>query len=206
MRKKIIIVIVILIISNIFSTSLWNSPRNENTNNSIFVYSRTYKVGDAIQLLVVENPTFSVSDDMADYRTPAIESITSIFRTIGGVDLSNFLPLGSTNPTDLQVNNRANQSQSQAAVQLFIAVEILEENNNTFKVRGEKEIKVGNDRKKMVVQGYLPKDSINSSGVAESSKLLNGQIWYDGSVVFHQDPSEPSWASWILSGISNMFF
>lgn len=206
-KRFVFLFIIIFSFTLISATSLWNSEKNgENNNSSIFVKNVTFEVGDAIQLLVMENPSLSVQDDMADYRTPATESLGSLFRTIGGVELQNFLPLGATDPNALGVNNRQSQSQSQASVQLFITVEILEEKNNTFKVRGEKEIKVGVERKTMIVQGYIPKNSIDSSGMAESADMLNAQIWYDGDVVFQQDPDEPSWASWILSGISNMFF
>ncbi|MPN29789.1 Flagellar L-ring protein [bioreactor metagenome] len=75
-----------------------------------------------------------------------------------------------------------------------------------LKIKGEKEIKVGKERKKVIVEGLLAASSISSSGTVESSQLAEARIWYDGDVVFQQDPNEKSWISWVLSGISNMFF
>ncbi len=208
MNKKILVLLFILNISLIVSsTSLWTNQKSNEENSSIFVHKRIYSIGDVIQLTVSETSNMAFSDDTANYKDPAVGTLNSIFSNIGGISLQTFLPLGSTDPSQLNnIENKPSQAQSQTNVDFFISVKIVDEENELFKVRGEKEIKIGNDRKRMIVQGYLSKKDISPSGIANSINLLNSQIWYDGDIVFQQDPNEPSWTSWILSGISNLFF
>ena len=143
---------------------------------------------------------------MADYNSAARNTVGSVFKTIGGVDLKSFVPLTTTDPSAVKLGNKQTQSSSQASIKLYIAAQIIEENNGLLKIKGEKEIKVGKERKKVIVEGLLAASSISSSGTVESSQLAEARIWYDGDVVFQQDPNEKSWLSWVLSGISNMFF
>ncbi|MDN5342451.1 flagellar basal body L-ring protein FlgH [Oceanotoga sp. DSM 15011] len=201
MKKFYIIISILLTCSFIFATSLWN----EN-NAPIYSYQKEYDIGDIITISVSENPTFSLSDDMADYKGATVDSLGSVFKSIGGVDLKNFLPLNTTDTADVKVNNKQNSSSSQASVKVYISGIISEKNGNLYKIRGEKEIKVGKQRKKIIVEGYVDNSSISKSGLIESSKIANSKIWYDGDVIFQQDPNEPSWTSSLLSGIANIFF
>ncbi len=185
----------------IFSGSLWNED-----NKSIYTYNTNYEVGDIITVQVLENPNFSISDDVNDYKGASLDTLGSVFNTLGGIDLKNFLPLGSTNPNDLNVQNKTEESSSQANVSLLISSIITEKQDGLYKLRGEKELKVGNKRQKMIIEGFISENSIDRSGVVNSADIANAKIWYDGDIVFQQDPSEPSWTSWLLSGISNVFF
>jgi len=133
-------------------------------------------------------------------------SVGSVFKSIVGVDLKSLVTITTTDPSAVKLSNKQTQSSSQASIKLYIAAQIIEENNGLLKIKGEKEIKVGKERKKVIVEGLLAASSISSSGTVESSQLAEARIWYDGDVVFQQDPNEKSWISWVLSGISNMFF
>jgi len=185
----------------IFSESLWN-----DSNKSLYTYNNNYDVGDILTVQVLENPNFSISDDMNDNKGASLDTIGSLFNSLGGIDLKNFLPLGATNPDDLNVQNKNQESSSQANVELLISSVITEKDNGLLKLRGEKELKVGSNRQKMIIEGYVSEKSISRSGLVNSSDIANAKIWYDGDIIFQQDPSEPSWTSWLLSGIANVFF
>lgn len=196
--------ILIFIFSIYFSESLWNN--NNNDNKSLYTYNNNYKVGDIITVQVLENPNFSISDDVNDYKSASLDTLGSVFNSLGGIDLKKFLPLGSTDPNNINVPNKSEKSSSQAQISLLISSVITEKNNGLLKIRGEKELKVGKKRQKMIIEGYVSEKSVDKTGQVNSSDIANAKIWYDGDVIFQQDPSEPSWTSWLLSGIANVFF
>lgn len=198
--------ILIFIFSIYFSESLWNNNNNDNDNKSLYTYNNNYKVGDIITVQVLENPNFSISDDVNDYKSASLDTLGSVFNSLGGIDLKKFLPLGSTDPNNINVPNKSEKSSSQAQISLLISSVITEKNNGLLKIRGEKELKVGKKRQKMIIEGYVSEKSVDKTGQVNSSDIANAKIWYDGDVIFQQDPSEPSWTSWLLSGIANVFF
>ena len=203
MKNKILLFLAVILSFYAFGQSLWNG----SSGKSAFApNNKTYKTGDIITIEVLESPSLSVSDNVADYNSAARNTVGSVFKTIGGVDLKSFVPLTTTDPSAVKLGNKQTQSSSQASIKLYIAAQIIEENNGLLKIKGEKEIKVGKERKKVIVEGLLAASSISSSGTVESSQLAEARIWYDGDVVFQQDPNEKSWLSWVLSGISNIFF
>ncbi|RAO99735.1 hypothetical protein PW5551_01495 [Petrotoga sp. 9PW.55.5.1] len=200
-----LLLILILTFSITFSESLWN--KEDDKAYSIYNYNQSFDIGDIITIVVSENPSLSLNESMPDYKGATVDSVNSVVNNIGGVDLSNFLPLGASNPTQINVENNQKSASSSAQVQLFVSAVIQEKDlNGLLKVRGEKEIKVGKNRNTMIVEGYINPKYISKDGTIYSSDLANAKIWYDGDIVFQQDPSEPSWISSILSGIANIFF
>jgi len=205
--SKVFIIFLIFLVSTslVFSESLWN--KSDEQGNSIFNYNQDFGVGDVVTIVVSENPSLSLSESMPDYKKASVDTVNSVVSNIGGVDLSNFLPIGAGDPTQVNVENNQKSSSSSAEVQLFVAAVIQEEDQNgLLKIRGEKEIKVGKNRNTMIVEGYVSPKSIAKDGTIFSSSLANAKIWYDGDIVFQQDPNEPSWLTSILSGIANIFF
>jgi len=67
-------------------------------------------------------------------------------------------------------------------------------------------VKVGQDRREMIIQGVVRPGDVSASNTIDSFKIANAKIWYNGDVVFVQDPSEQSWVSYILSGLSKIIF
>ncbi|PNR96861.1 flagellar basal body L-ring protein FlgH [Petrotoga sp. 9PWA.NaAc.5.4] len=188
-----------------FAESLWNKKDEEA--NSMFNYNKVFNVGDVVTIVVSESPSLSLTESFPNYKGASVNSISSVVNNIGGVDLRNFLPIGASDPTQISVQNNQKSASSSAKVQLFISSVIQEKDENgLLKVRGEKEIKVGKNRNTMIVEGYVSPKSIAQDGTVFSSSLVNAKIWYDGDIVFQQDPNEPSWISSILSGIANIFF
>ena len=202
MRKNWLIIIVIITLTTIsFSDSLWN----KSSKTSIISNNKDYSVGDFITVIVRESPSLSMDDDIPGYKSTTIDTLGSVVKNIGGTDLTKFLPLGSTDPSSLKVSNNKVKSSTKANVSLYITAKITKIDKNIYTIRGEKEIKIDNQRKKMIIEGDFAKDSIND-GYIESSKIANAKIWYAGDIIFQQDPNEPSWISWILSGIANVFY
>jgi len=200
-----LLLILTLTFSITFSESLWN--KEDDKAYSIYNYNQSFDIGDTITIVVSENPSLTLSENMPDYKAATVDSVNSVVNNIGGVDLSNFLPLGASDPTQINVENNQKSASSSAQVQLFVSAVIQEKDlNGLLKVRGEKEIKVGKNRNTMIVEGYINPKYISKDGTIYSSDLANAKIWYDGDIVFQQDPNEPSWISSILSGIANIFF
>jgi flagellar L-ring protein precursor FlgH len=200
-----LLLILTLTFSITFSESLWN--KEDDKAYSIYNYNQSFDIGDTITIVVSENPSLSLNESMPDYKAATVDSVNSVVNNIGGVDLSNFLPLGASDPTQINVENNQKSASSSAQVQLFVSAVIQEKDlNGLLKVRGEKEIKVGKNRNTMIVEGYINPKYISKDGTIYSSDLANAKIWYDGDIVFQQDPNEPSWISSILSGIANIFF
>ena len=189
----------------VFADSLWNKKDEEA--NSLLTYNNNYNIGDIVTIIVSENPSLSLSESMPDYKGSSAKTINSFVSNIGGIDLNKFLPIGSSDPSQISVQNNQVTSTSSAKVQLFISSIIVDKNENgLYKIRGEKEIKIGKNRNTIIIEGLISPKNIAKDGTVFSESIANAKIWYDGDIVFQQDPNEPSWLSSILSGIANLFF
>jgi flagellar L-ring protein precursor FlgH len=189
----------------VFADSLWNKKDEEA--NSLLTYNNNFNIGDIVTIIVSENPSLSLSESMPDYKGSSAKTINSFVSNIGGIDLNKFLPIGSSDPSQISVQNNQVTSTSSAKVQLFISSIIVDKNENgLYKIRGEKEIKIGKNRNTIIIEGLISPKNIAKDGTVFSESIANAKIWYDGDIVFQQDPNEPSWLSSILSGIANLFF
>ncbi len=91
---------------------------------------------------------------MPDYKGSSNKTINSFVSNIAGIDLNKFLPIGSSDPSQISVQNNQVTSSSSTKVQLFISSIIVDKNENgLFKIRGEKEIKIGKNRNTIIVEG-----------------------------------------------------
>lgn len=199
------VIISLFLITTVFGDSLWNKKDEEA--NSLFTYNNNFNIGDIVIIVVSENPSLSLSESMPNYKGSSTQTINSFVSSIAGMDLSKFLPIGSSDPSQISVQNNQVTSSSSAKVQLFISSIIVDKNENgLFKIRGEKEIKIGKNRNTIIVEGLVSPKNIAKDGTVFSESIADAKIWYDGDIVFQQDPNEPSWLSSILSGIANIFF
>ncbi|HOB15986.1 MAG TPA: flagellar basal body L-ring protein FlgH [Defluviitoga sp.] len=199
------VIISLFLITTVFGDSLWNKKDEEA--NSLFTYNNNFNIGDIVIIVVSENPSLSLSESMPNYKGSSTQTINSFVSSIAGMDLSKFLPIGSSDPSQISVQNNQVTSSSSAKVQLFISSIIVDKNENgLFKIRGEKEIKIGKNRNTIIVEGLISPKNIAKDGTVFSESIADAKIWYDGDIVFQQDPNEPSWLSSILSGIANIFF
>jgi len=193
------------LLTTTFADSLWNKKDEEA--NSLYTYNNSYNIGDIVTIVVSENPSLSLSESMPDYKGSSNKTINSFVSNIAGIDLNKFLPIGSSDPSQISVQNNQVTSSSSTKVQLFISSIIDDKNENgLFKIRGEKEIKIGKNRNTIIVEGLISPKNIAKDGTVFSESIADAKIWYDGDIVFQQDPNEPSWLSSILSGIANIFF
>jgi len=78
--------------------------------------------------------------------------------------------------------------------------------NGNLIIEGRKETKVGQDKRELLIEGKVRAADISAQNTVDSFKIANAKIWYNGNVVFEQDPSEQSWVGYILSGISGIIF
>ena len=92
---------------------------------------------------------------MPDYKGSSAKTINSFVSNIG-IDLNKFLPIGSSDPSQISVQNNQVTSTSSAKVQLFISSIIVDKNENgLYKIRGEKEIKIGKNRNTIIIEGLI---------------------------------------------------
>ena len=132
MKNKILLFLAVILSFYAFGQSLWNG----SSGKSAFApNNKTYKAGDIITIEVLESPSLSVSDNMADYNSAARNTVGSVFKTIGGVDLKSFVPLTTTDPSAVKLGNKQTQSSSQASIKLYIAAQSSEENNGLLKIK-----------------------------------------------------------------------
>ncbi|HCZ06192.1 MAG: flagellar L-ring protein FlgH [Thermotogota bacterium] len=199
--KRVVFFVAFLLLSGLLvSTSLWNSASDERFKGLI-QNARTLRVGDVILINIYENPSFSLSESMPNRSGGVLSGINSFFSTISNFDLSSFIPINNNPDTPKKVDAK---SQPKVVAQIAAIIEEIDPLGN-YVIRGKKEIKVGNDLKYMIVEGVVrPEDVMD--GYVDSSKIANARIWYDGEIVFQQDPQEESWLGWILSGLANLIF
>ncbi|HBT50732.1 MAG TPA: hypothetical protein DEA49_01265, partial [Petrotoga sp.] len=114
--SKVFIIFLIFLVSTSlgFSESLWN--KSDEQGNSIFNYNQDFGVGDVVTIIVSENPSLSLSENMPDYKKASVDTVNSVVNKMGGVDLSNFLPIGAGDPTQVSVQNNQKSSSSSAEV------------------------------------------------------------------------------------------
>ncbi len=202
MKRYIIIgLLTILIIASLFSTSLWSESKNDRFK-SLYSDSKAYKVGDILTILIQESVSMSQNDSSDDKKKGLISSAVSFFGSIGNVALDNFIPLGG-NEDEKQVTD--NTAQSDVTAKIAAMVTDVDENGNLI-IEGRKQTKVGQDSRELLIQGIVRPNDISAQNTVDSFNIADAKIWYNGNVVFEQDPSEQSWAGYILSGISGVIF
>ncbi|HPE68333.1 MAG TPA: flagellar basal body L-ring protein FlgH [Thermotogota bacterium] len=186
----------------VFSTSLWQSSGNQQFKN-LFSDNKAYQVGDILTILIVESMTMNQSDQTDDKAGGLLTSTLSIIKNISNIDLSDFIPMGGEE--DAQVSETANTVKSQVTAKIAAIVQEINENGN-LKIMGRKEVKVGQDRRELVIEGLVRPADISAENTIDSFKIADAKLWYNGDVVFQQDPSEDNWIGFILSGLAGVIF
>ncbi|MEA1885417.1 MAG: flagellar basal body L-ring protein FlgH [Thermotogota bacterium] len=201
--KKIIVVglLIGLLITIGFSTSLWNNSTDEKFR-SLYSDNKAYKIGDIVTILVSETVSLSQNDSADDKRKGLVSSALSFIGTVGNLALDKFIPINADSEGRTETDNTA---QSQVITRIAASIIDVDQNGNLI-IEGRKETKVGQDKRELLVQGKIRPADITGQNTVDSFKIANAKIWYNGNVVFEQDPSEQSWVGYILSGISGIIF
>ncbi len=202
MKRKIVFGLLIgLLITVAFSTSLWNNSKDEKFR-SLYSDNKAYKVGDIVTILVSETVSLSQNDSADDKRKGLVSSAMSFIGTVGNLALDKFIPVNADDQGRTETDNSA---QSQVITRIAATIVDVDQNGNLI-IEGRKETKVGQDQRELLVQGKIRPADITAQNTVDSFKIANAKIWYNGNVVFEQDPSEQSWVGYILSGISGIIF
>lgn len=196
-RLKLLTTISLIVVSIVFSTSLYTSSLNPQFKNLIGEYKAS-KVGDILTVVVYESPRISTSSQVNSLKGALLNAINTGTKLVG-LDLSRYLPTNSS-----QVDKRDNKSQANAVVQLSAVVKQVDSTGLMF-IEGRKQIKVGNDLREIIVTGWVHPQSIEPGNIVNSTKLINAQIWENGKLVFQDDPQESTWLGILLSAIANLF-
>jgi len=204
MKKIGLFALIILWIVPCFGVSLWSSSDYEKFRN-LYSDNKAFKVGDIVTILITETVDLSQSDTTDNKSKGLITSTLSIIKNVSNIDLSKFLPT-SVSDSGSSSSSKTNNSAAQQ-MQAKIAAIITEiDGFGNLTLEGKKEVKVGQDRREMIIQGVVRPGDVSASNTIDSFKIANAKIWYNGDVVFVQDPSEQSWVSYILSGLSKIIF
>lgn len=201
MRKSFIFMIFFLICVYLYGDSLWNASANGRFKGFIKNTVELH-VGDVVYIYVYETPTISLSESMANKKGGLLNGINSFMSNVANFDLSKFIPINNNPDTPRKTSS---SSKPKVVAQIAAVVKEIDEAGN-YVIEGRKEIKIGNDLKTLVIQGIVRPEDVQSGNYVNSSHLANARIWYDGEIVFQQDPNEETWLGWILSGLANLFF
>ncbi len=201
MKKILIGLIIALLVTVSFSTSLWNNSKDEKFR-SLYSDNKAYKIGDIVTILVVETVSLSQNDSADDKRKGLVSSMVSFIGNVGNLALDKFIPVNADAEGRTQTDNTA---KSQVITKIAAMIVDIDQNGN-LSVEGRKETKVGQDQRELLVQGKIRPSDITAENTVDSFKIADAKIWYNGNVVFEQDPSEQSWVGYILSGISGIIF
>ncbi len=185
------------------STSLWNKSSNDKFK-SLYSDNKAYKVGDILTILIYESVSLTQDDATSDKKKGLITSTVSLVKSISNIDLSKFIPLGGSEDTSPQ-NKTANTAKSNITAKVAAIITDVDDNGNLV-VEGKREVKMGQDRREMIIQGMVRPSDVTPDNTIDSYKIANAKLWYNGDVVFQQDPSEESWIGFILSGLSGVLF
>jgi len=202
MKRKIVFGLLIgLLITFAFSTSLWNNSKDEKFR-SLYSDNKAYKIGDIVTILVSETVSLTQNDSADDKRKGLVSSAMSFIGTVGNLALDKFIPVNADDQGRTETDNTA---QSQVITRIAATIVDVDQNGNLI-IEGRKETKVGQDQRELLIQGKIRPADITAQNTVDSFKIANAKIWYNGNVVFEQDPSEQSWVGYILSGISGIIF
>ncbi len=204
MKKIVIIAIMSLIILHCFGVSLWSSSENEKFRN-LYSDNKAFKAGDIVTILITETVDLSQSDTTDNKSKGLISSTLSIIKSISNIDLSKFLPISASGTSSSSTSKTNNSAEQQIQAKIAAIITQIDGFGN-MTLEGKKEVKVGQDRREMIIQGIVRPGDVSANNTIDSFKIANAKIWYNGDVVFVQDPSEQSWVSYILSGLSKIIF
>src|SRR6056297_1747896 len=202
MKRKIVVWLMIgLFLTAGFSTSLWNNSKDEKFR-SLYSDNKAYKIGDIVTIMVSETVSLTQNDSAEDKRKGLVSSALSFIGTVGNLALDKFIPVNGDEQGRTETDNTA---QSQVITRIAASIVDVDPNGNLI-VQGRKETKVGQDSRELLIQGKVRPSDITAQNTIDSFKIADAKIWYNGNVVFEQDPSEQSWVGYILSGISGIIF
>jgi len=193
--------IIVVVLTAGFSTSFGITPTDDKFR-SLYSDNKAYKVGDIVTILVSETVSLTQNDSADDKRKGLVSSALSFIGTVGNLALDKFIPVNGDDQGRTQTDNTA---QSQVITRIAATIVETDQNGNLI-IEGRKETKVGQDVRELLIQGKVRPADITAQNTIDSFKIANAKIWYNGNVVFEQDPSEQSWVGYILSGISGIIF
>lgn len=197
---------ILLLCSSIptFSVSLWQSSENPKFRN-LYSDVKAYKIGDILTILITESASFEQTDQHSDRKGGLITQTFSIIRNISNIDLNRFIPTSGDPDQPNPTISTDNTARSQVTARIAGMIYDIDANGNLF-IEGSREIKVGNDRREITVQGTVRPADIKADNTIDSYRIANARIWYNGDIVFQQDPREQNWLGFILSGIAGVIF
>ena len=174
----------LIIFGTCFSTSLWNNSQRDNFK-SLYTDNKAYKIGDILTIMVVETVSLTQNDSSDDKRKGLISSAVSFIGNVGNLALEKFITVDGDADPRVETENSA---QSQVIAKIAATIVDVDSNGNLI-IEGRKETKVGQDKRELLVQGKVRPADITSQNTVDSFKIADAKIWYNGNVVFEQDPS-----------------
>lgn len=194
---KKIVMLILMLSSVIFSTSLWNSSDNSQFKN-IISDRKAKQIGDIVTIVVKETPTISSASQSDAFENALMGVFTGAVKELTQFDLSKFIPLNNNNTKQLSAKMSSN-------VVLNISAVVVDVEGDNLLIEGTKKLKVGESSSEIIIRGVVRPDDIESNNTVDSSKIANCQIWVNGQLVFRQDPDQESWLDYILSTIARLF-
>jgi len=201
MKRFLILLFLMILIVNIFSTSLWNSSNNNRFKN-LLASRKAQRIGDILTVVVYENPAISSKSSQDAFKKALLGIVSGTVQALTDFDLSKFIPINN----NLSIRERAGTLRTSIIMKIAAVVVDVDERGNLV-IEGRKRIKIGEDLKEMILKGVVRPEDINADNTVDSSKIANSEIWINGRIVFKSSPDEQeSWLELILSTLADLFF
>lgn len=192
-RSKVLLAIIVslLAVSTANADSLW-----KKTSSSPYTPDKSYKIGDLITIIVVENTSAqqkagtntNVKDDMGLKLTHTFDRIASL--------------IGKDTAADLTVKNKyagAGSTQRASVVTTKIAATVTEVmDNGNIKIDGSHRLDVNDETQEILVSGVVRTKDISAANTIYSYQIANAEVSVRGSGVV-QEAESPGWLTRIFN-------
>jgi len=175
----------------VFADSLWNQ-------NSPSPYSseKTYKIGDIITVLIVENTNAKhkagtdtdVKDDMSFKFTHTINSLIPL------IDQNNSAAFNNGNK--YSGSGSTQRASSVTAKVAAIVMEVLP--NGNISIEGSHKISINDEMQEVVISGIVRAKDITANNVVYSYQIANANVSVTGVGVV-QEAEDPGWLTRVLN-------
>jgi flagellar L-ring protein precursor FlgH len=182
---------------------------SESTSNMLFEDSRARRVGDILQIKIVENTKSKEKADTTAGKTTEIEfGVTSLlgFNNVNPLLMGGKLAgrigetpiIGASTSSDL---NATGESKRENYVTTTIGARVINVlPNNVLQVAGAREIQINEETEYMVISGLVRSSDVLSDNSVLSTQLAESKISYYGKGVL-ADKQKPGWLTRLLDNV-----
>ncbi len=200
-KINIITMVLIISVSFLSATSLWNNQNPYADNNA-------HKIGDIITIVINEASVGNTKSDMAREKELTIGGAPGNGQSKGTMlnKLARMIPLFGaeiTGKSDVSTTSDQKKSSSLIATISVVVKSITAEGN--LLLEGEKEVKINTEKQRIVIKGIARPDDVTSDNTIMSDKIANAEIMYTGKLSL-SDKKHPGFLKRAVTSIFGFLF